>query len=100
MTIPPRESPFKINQVYYQCGIKPIPGGGYAPIISSWVYLGFVHRPGCSSLSCDVPEHFYEFQDFPHINPNAPLDTSPAPKLGLCTWKGESMMTWETLLEH
>jgi hypothetical protein len=91
----PAESPFVINSVYYQFGIKQNPAGGFSPVVSSWVYIGFFHRLGVNSKTCDVPGHFYVFQDFAN---DTPIGSWEPARLSLCTWRGQSMMTWSELL--
>jgi hypothetical protein len=55
---------YKIGSLYYECGMVSDLNGRYVPWTVTWVYMGFVHTPGCSSVACDVPEHFYYFKRF------------------------------------
>jgi hypothetical protein len=51
---------FVVGHTYYTCGWRIQPEGTVG-MVSTWIYEGYVHQPGRSSLSCDIPEHFYQF---------------------------------------
>jgi hypothetical protein len=86
---------FVVGHTYYSCGWRLQPEG-VVGMVFTWIYEGYVHQPGRSSLSCDVPEHFYQFVEMNgwlvkqvHKKARAHSVSIPSAKMA-----DERMLTW------
>jgi hypothetical protein len=91
---------FVVGQKYYTCdwGVQPEGTGG---MVSTWIYEGYVHQPWRSSLSCDIPAHFYQFVEINgwltlqvHKKARAQKIAIPSAKMA-----ERSMLTWSEFVE-
>lgn len=91
---------FRAGHVYYQCGHPADPA--CEPVISSWVYEGFVNRPKVNSLSCDVPFHFYAFIEWNGWLAKSQGEADPCPQtlyIPSADQANDSMLTWQELAD-
>ncbi len=65
---------YKVGSLYYECGVVPDLNGDWVPWIETWVYMGYVHLPRCSSRDCDKPQHYYYFKKFEPGMAHSPPD--------------------------
>ncbi len=89
------QAKFIKGAIYYQIGMVPRPLGAIA--IWTWVFDGYVHRPGVSSTSCDEPGHFYRFLEYEGWS-NGCTEEHHALYVPNLTQACESMLTWDELL--
>jgi hypothetical protein len=92
---------FVVGHSYYECGWRLQPEGTVG-MVSTWIYEGYVHLPGRSSLSCDVPEHFYQFVEIhswlvKQVHKKAQAHSVAIPSTKVAE---ESMLTWAELINH
>ena len=90
---------FVPGSVYYQFGAAADPAG--QPVVSSWVFVGVQHTPGRSSGSCDVPEHFYTFEEWNGWFARQHFGDSSVQILRIPSFRQacNSMLTWSELRE-
>ncbi len=87
---------FVIGETYYQCSFFPKAiGPDSCPGVSTYIYTGIVELT-CSSTSCDVPYHFYNFKLTAGGGEALPCGGVNIPSLEHADM---SMLTWREFLE-
>jgi hypothetical protein len=87
---------FVVGDMYYQCSFVPkVSGTGSCPGVSTFIYMGIVELT-CSSASCDVPNHFYNFKLTTGGGEALPCGGVNIPSLEHANM---SMLTWPEFLE-
>ncbi len=96
----PKREGFDVGSLYYDCGIVRDLNGRIAPYVSTWVYLGIVHIPGCRCISCDKPEHYYHFRRYCGAMASTPREKWDTDRTNIPSLKQalQSMLTWDELM--
>jgi len=93
---------FRLETVYYRVYPQKDLHGNYVPVVTTWIYLGYVHRPGVSCDTCERPEHFWGFQEVDYEVDLRRRDSWTAPRNFFARSKDavREMLTWDELIQE